>query len=223
MFTLSFAAQLLLFKIAVAVFVCLAVFVLFWWIVRFAERGWSPWRVLATLTMLTALAVFVVVVGCWPALAQSSGPSIVSIVPADTVSLGTLAGQVLMWITAAFVTAVGSVATVWIKRLATKAGVEVTQQMSDQLDRTLVNGLNDAATRVSAAMQGRGNIAVKDDIVKGAIAYAQAHRAETIQALGLDPQSGTAVAALRARIATLAQDPMVPTPAVLTPPAAPAA
>jgi hypothetical protein len=140
-----------------------------------------------------------------------------------TISVGTLAGELLEYLTAAFGSVLASVATYWLVQLAKKAGVEVTQQMSDQLDRTLLNGANDAATKISEATRGQGVVAVKNAIVAGAVAYAQAHRAETIQALGLDPQSGAAVAALKARLATLANDPSVPTPAVLTPAAPPAA
>lgn len=138
-----------------------------------------------------------------------------------TISVGTLAGQVLTWLAAAFSIPIGGLLSAWLLRLFKLAGVQVTQQMSDQLDRTLVNGLNDAATRGAAAAAGKGAVQVKSDIVAGAIAYAQAHRAETIQALGLDPQSGAAVEALRARIATLVADPAQPTPAVLDAPSGP--
>jgi hypothetical protein len=132
-----------------------------------------------------------------------------------TISVGTLAGQLLMYVASAFVVAVGGVLTVLIKRWATSMGIQVTQQMSDQLNATLVNGLNDAAVKTAASLAGRGAVEVHNAIVNGAVAYAQDHRADTIKALGLDPQSGAAVAALNARIATLVQDPSVPTPAVL--------
>ena len=150
----------------------------------------------------------------WPSLVLAQTTT-----AADTsLSLGTLGAQILAWVVAAFGTVLGTVATIWLTRLAKKAGVEVTQQMSDQLDRTLVNGLNDAATKIGAGIQGQWDVKVKNQIVQGAIEYAQQHRADTIQALGLNPQSGAAVEALRARIATLVTDPTVPTPPKLDPP-----
>lgn len=137
-------------------------------------------------------------------------------VTSDTkISVGTLAGEVLTWMAAAFSAPVGLVLTAWLVRLFKKAGVEVTQQMSDQLDRTLVNGLNDAAAKAAALSKDKGVLTSSNQIVAAAVSYAQDHRAETIQALGLDPQSGKTVEALKARIATLVADPTVPTPPVL--------
>lgn len=133
-----------------------------------------------------------------------------------TISLGTLAGEVLKWVISAFGTVIGTVATYAIVQFARKMGVQVTQQMSDQLNQTLVNGLNDAAQKISAGVAGKAPLQIKNEIINGAVQYAQEHRAETIKALGLDPQSGAAVAALRARIATLAADPNMPTPAIVS-------
>lgn len=158
------------------------------------------------------LGLFVVALVCiWPLLALAQTPA----APPASISLGSLGAEVLTWLVAAFGTVLSSVATVWLVRLAKKAGVEVTQQMSDQLNATLVNGLNDAAMKIGAGIQGEANVQVKNQIVQGAVQYAQQHRAETIQALGLDPQSGAAVEALRARIATLVTDPSAPTPPAL--------
>ena len=66
----------------------------------------------------------------------------------------------------------------------------------------------DALKRIIAAM-------AQDAIVAQAVAYTQEHGAETIKALGLDPQSGAAVEAIKAHIETAIADPMVPTPKVL--------
>ena len=129
----------------------------------------------------------------------------------------------LTWATTAFGGVLSTVATVWIIRLAKKAGVEGADVMSKQLNETLLNGLNDGAARIAAGVQGQGTVQIKNQVIQSAIEYAQAHRAETIQALGLDPSSGKTVEALRARIATLVADPAAPTPAVLGGPGVPPA
>lgn len=133
-----------------------------------------------------------------------------------TISVGTLAGNVLTWLASAFGLTLTTMGTLVLKRWFSTLGLQMTQQMSDQLDKTLLNGLNIAAAAGAQALQGKSKVEVKNGIVAGAVAYAQDHRAETIQALGLDPKSGKAVEALNARIATLIADPGTPTPAVLS-------
>lgn len=152
-----------------------------------------------------------------PVATQNTITTTAPVTSETKISVGTLAGEVLMWLAAAFSAPVGIVLTAWLVRMFKLAGVQVTQQMSDQLDRTLVNGLNDAAAKAAVLSKDRGTITTNNQIVQAAVEYAQNHRAETIQALGLDPQSGAAVQALKARIATLVVDPTVPTPAVLDP------
>lgn len=132
-----------------------------------------------------------------------------------TISVGTLAGQVLTWAASAFGLTLTTMATLVLKRWFSTLGLQMTQQMSDQLDKTLLNGLNIAAAAAANSLQGKSKVEIKNTVVQGAVAYAQGHRAETIQALGLDPTSGKAVEALNARIATLINDPSAPTPAVL--------
>ena len=152
-----------------------------------------------------------------PVASQNTITTTAPVSSTTTISTGTLAGEVLTWLAAAFSLPIGTLLTFWLKRLFTLAGVQVTQQMSDQLDRTITNGLNAAAANVAATAEGKGQIQIKNEIVGQAVAYAQDHRAETIKALGLDPQSGAAVQAIKARIETLVNDPAVPTPAVLDP------
>jgi hypothetical protein len=55
------------------------------------------------------------------------------------------------------------------------------------------------------------------------VAYVQDHGADAIKTLGLDPQSGAAVEAIKARIETAIADPTIPTPKILDPTPAPAA
>jgi hypothetical protein len=140
-----------------------------------------------------------------------------------TISLGSAAASVLEWAVAAFGVPLTTVGTFWLIRLAKKAGLEGADLMSQQLNQTLLNGLNDGAARLAKGIEGKGDVQVQNQVIQAAIDYAKAHRSETIQALGLDPNSGKTVEALRGRIATLITDPNSPTPPVLGGPNAPPA
>ena len=134
-----------------------------------------------------------------------------------TISIGTIAGQVLTWLAAAFALPIGTVLTVWLYRLMSLAGVQITEAMRTQLQGVIVNGMNASAANVTERLKGQGPVAIKSAIIADTIKYTQVHGAETIQALGLDPKSGAAVEAIKARIETAIVDPMIPTPAVITP------
>lgn len=164
--------------------------------------------------MKKLLSVVAVIIACASsAVAQTEAPA------SDlTISLGTIAGQVLTWIAAAFAVPLGAIATGWLLRLFKLSGVQVTDAMKDQLQNIVVNGLNAAAARNAEALKGQNQIVVKNQIVADAVRYAQEHGAETIKALGLDPKSGEAVEAIKARIETALNDPATPTPPVITPP-----
>jgi hypothetical protein len=134
-----------------------------------------------------------------------------------TISVGTLAGQVLQWLAAAFGVPIGGLLAAWLYRLFKLAGVQVADGLRSKLQEIIVNGINAGAKNATEQMQGKDQITIKNAVVQQAIAYTQAHGAETIKALGLDPQSGTTVEAIKARIETAINDPMTPTPAILDP------
>lgn len=138
-----------------------------------------------------------------------------------TISVGTLGGQVLTWLAAAFGSVLASVFTAWGIRLFKLAGVQISDAARARLQEIILNGLNAGAKQVSQDLDGKAPVQVKNAVVAQAIAYTQAHGAESIKALGLDPQSGEAVEAIKARIETAIADPTVPTPSVLDAPSAP--
>jgi hypothetical protein len=140
-----------------------------------------------------------------------------------TISVGDLAGQVLTWAATAFGSILATVFAAWGIRLFKMAGVQISDAARDRLQAVLLNGLNNAALNVSRDLAGKGQVEVKDAVVAQAVAYTQAHAADTIKQLGLDPNNGATVEALKARIATMVADPSIPTPPVLNgsnPPAA---
>lgn len=131
------------------------------------------------------------------------------------ISVGDLAGQVLTWAVTAFGSLIATIFAAWGIRLFKLAGVQITDAARDRLQQIILNGLNNAAQNVTHDIAGKGQVDVKDAVVQQAVAYAQAHGADAIKQLGLDPTSGAAVEAIRARIATAVADPSVPTPKVL--------
>jgi hypothetical protein len=159
-----------------------------------------------------------VALACALAVAPESISFAQTAAPAPTtVSLGSYAGEVLTWLAAAFSVPIGALLVGWLLKAMRLAGVQVNGAMKEQLQATIVNGLNAAAASNAERLRGQGPLAIKSAIVADTVKYAQTHAAETIKALGLDPQSGEAVAAIKARIETAIVDPATPTPAVITP------
>lgn len=160
------------------------------------------------------------------ALAQATQTTVNTTAPVSsetTISVGTIAGQVLQWIVAVFAVPIGSLITAWLWRLFARLGIEATDALRARLQEIVINGLNAAAKSADEKLKGRSPIEIKSSIVAGAIAYTQVHGADTIKALGLDPHSGKAVEVIRARIETAVADPTAPTPAAMNPPAPPPA
>ena len=135
-----------------------------------------------------------------------------------TISVGTLAGQVLTWAVTAFGSLLATIFATWGYRLIQLTGVQLTDAARARLQEIILNGLNEGAKTEAANLDGKDQVAVKDAIVAKAVTYAQAHGADTIKQLGLDPTSGIAVEAIKARIETAINDPTVATPAVLDAP-----
>lgn len=183
-------------------------------------------RFCAAVALLCAMAATPIVYAQVPAPTVQSVPTqtpstqITTTAPvsSDTkISVGTLAGEVLTWVAAAFSVPIGGLIVFWLQRLFVLTGIQVTGAMREQLQKIVVNGLNAAAANNADRMKGRGQIEIKNAVVADAVKYTQVHAGETIKALGLDPQSGAAVEAIKARIETAITDPATPTPAAVTP------
>jgi hypothetical protein len=96
-------------------------------------------------------------------------------------------------------------------------GIRNTDLLKDQLQRIVINGVNAGAAKAMEELRGRGNVDVRSVASRYALWYAQTHGSDIIKALGLDPQSGEAVEALKARIETAISDPNTPTNPIVTP------
>ena len=153
-----------------------------------------------------------------PAVTQNTVSTTGPVQSSTTISVGTLAGQILNWIMVAFGPVIGSM-VVWILvRVLNKLGIQATDAMRARLQEIVVNGLNAGAKNATEKMQGKDQITIKNAVVAQAVAYTQVHGADTIKQLGLDPNSGAAVEAIKARIETAINDPAQPTPPVLDAP-----
>lgn len=138
-----------------------------------------------------------------------------------TISAGTLAGQVLAWATLAFGGGLSTLLGTLIYRALKLVGVKITDAARARLGDVILNAMNFGAKKAEEDLAGKDPIEIKNAAVAFAVAYVQAHGAETIKTLGLDPTSGAAVEAIKARIATAVADPSVATPAVLDAPSPP--
>lgn len=148
-------------------------------------------------------------------LAQTVSPTPVpsSTTTTTVVNGGTLAAQVIEWLKVAFGTVLAGMGTLAIVRIRAYFGVLTTDAQKAALQEIAVNGVNAAASKAEDALKANPNLSidVKDAVVADAIGYVQAHGAETIKALGMDPKSGDAVEAIRARVATAMNSPATPT------------
>jgi len=153
------------------------------------------------------------------AFAASTAVTTCSVLAADQFNGGGAASTVVGYVTAAFGASIGSAVLWGIVRGLKWLGVSITDAQKNQLQGIIVNGINDAAMRAQTQLRNNPNLSidVRSQVVRDAISYAQKHGAGVITALGLDPQSGEAVEAIRARIATAIADPNTPTDPVVTP------
>lgn len=158
-------------------------------------------------------------------LAQAAPTTTVTPAPAATapvavVSGGGIAASIIEWLQVAFGSVIGLGLTALVFKGLKLLGINVTDANKSQLQAIIVNGLNDAASKAAVSLRDNKklDIDIKSQVVADAVSYAQKHGADTIKALGLDPKSGDAVEAIKARIETALNDPATPTPAAVTPP-----
>lgn len=146
-----------------------------------------------------------------PVATQNTVEAAGNVTSTTTIQGGTIASQILEWLKVAFGSAIGLAVTAIILKGLTYLGVQTTDIMRDQLQHIVVNGINDAAAKAEAALNGKFTVDVRNQVVADAVNYVQDHGKETIKALGLDPKSGAAVDAIKARIETAIIDPATPT------------
>lgn len=140
---------------------------------------------------------------------QTSAP----VTATTTVSGGDLAAQFIEWLKIAFGTIIAGLFSLLIVKIRAYFGLITTDAQKAALQAIAVNGVNSAALKAETALRDNPNLTfnVKDAVVADAVSYVQAHGADTIKALGLDANSGDAVDAIKARVATAMNGKETPT------------
>lgn len=133
---------------------------------------------------------------------------------------GDLAATLIQWALVAFGVPIASIVVAIVYKILGWFNIQVTDAQKSQLQAIVVNGVNTAAEKAKTSLRDSAalDVNVKSQVIADAVAYVQAHGADTIRALGMDPQSGQAVEAIHARIATAIADPKTPTDPSVTPP-----
>lgn len=154
---------------------------------------------------------------CWAAfsLAQTPVPGVTAIGLPTVVNVGSTGAEVLNWVLAVTVPAVGVVATGWLSRMFQQVGISMSDQMRGRLQEIVVNGLNAGAAIAVDKLKTAPAVDVKNAAVAHAIDYTLAHAGDTLKAMGFDPNDSQTKEAIRARIETAIADPTQPTAAVL--------
>lgn len=132
-------------------------------------------------------------------------PLAIGVAPSvSTINGGTLAAQIIDWLKVAFGTVIAGLGTLLIVKIRSYFGILTTDAQKAQLQEIAVNGVNAAAQKAEDAVKDNPNlqINVKSAVAQDAVSYVQTHGAQIIKSLGLDPQSGDAVEAIKARVAT---------------------
>lgn len=130
-----------------------------------------------------------------------------------TVKGGDLAAQIIEWLQVAFGTIIAGLFSLLIVKVRSYFGLVTTEAQKAALQAIAVNGVNAAAAKAEEALKSNPTLTfdVKNAVARDAVTYVQTHGAETIKALGLDAQSGDAVDAIKARVATAMNSPLTPT------------
>lgn len=134
--------------------------------------------------------------------------------PADTsFSFGTGASQLLGWLALVFGGPIASYAVLWLRALAKKAGVEMSQAMSDELQDKFKRGMTAEAAKIGADLDGKLTVDVQNKLLAAGVDYVKAHGINTVKdlsarnsALGFlksfDPSDPKVQEALAARATT---------------------
>lgn len=146
-----------------------------------------------------------------------------------TFSVGTLGGELLQWLALVFGAPIASFIVLWVRAVAKKAGVDLSDAMSEKLQEILKRGLKVEAAKIGADLDGKLSIEVQNKMLAGAVQYAKDHGADTIKDLAtnnstlaflktVDPNDPKTQEALAAR-ATAALSEITPEAVMHTDPA----
>jgi hypothetical protein len=137
-----------------------------------------------------------------------------------TISVGTLAGQVLDWAAVMFGGILTAYASYLMQRVAAHFGVQISEAARAEFANHLLHAVNLGAAEAQKGMQGKDPVKVKNATVAFAVDYIRNHHADLAKSIKIDPSTHNGVERIEAQIETAITDPTVPTPAILAQPAA---
>lgn len=126
--------------------------------------------------------------------------------PKETVAFGDYAGSLLNWLAVVLLPVFAPIALDWYVKLRARLGLQTTDAQRAKFQQTVENGVALGAHDAQVSLSGKLNFDVKNKIMADAVAYAKAHGADTLKALGVDPTSPEAEEAIRARAAKMFAD-----------------
>lgn len=127
-----------------------------------------------------------------------------------TVSGGSILGEAIMW--AALLVGGGLAALIarWVQVGAKKLGLDMNDDARARLQEIVEHGIALSAQKAQVDLSDKLPLNVKAGVAVNALQYVQAHGADTLKQLGVDPNDPTAIEAVQARIAKAMNDALPP-------------
>lgn len=123
--------------------------------------------------------------------------------PKPTVMMGDYAASALEWMLPILAPIVAGFIVDALLKVRTALGQTTTAAQRDKLQQMAENAVNLAAHEAGHDLAAKWPVQINSQVMARAVDYVQAHGADTIKKLGLDPTDPKAVEAIRGRVATI--------------------
>lgn len=138
-----------------------------------------------------------------------------------TVNVGLFGSQIIAWVVTTFGSVFALALSTWVWRLAQALKIGADEKLRKRFQDIILSGISIGAAKAEAQLtHDAPKIEVKNAATAIAVQYVQDHAADTAKKLGLDVMSTEAVDAVKANIEKMVNDPLVATPASISPPKA---
>lgn len=134
-----------------------------------------------------------------------------------TISIGTYAGQALLWVLTAFSVPIGGMIVGWFYKVFQRMGFDLDEVYRDRFQAAVTNAINAVAPKAAGRVASIGDVDVKSKLVRDVIAYLATNIPDTLKNLKIDPNSNAGKQVIEGRIEKAINDPTTPTPASVAP------
>lgn len=142
-----------------------------------------------------------------PAANYDGAPPVIQMTePKQTVMLGDYAASALQWMLPLLAPIIAAFLVDVLIKVRQRLGISTSDAQRDKLQQMAENAVNLSSHKLGQDLTGKLPVQVKSQVMAQAVDYVQAHGADTIKALGLDPTDPKTVEALQGRIATILAD-----------------